>query len=255
MKFTILGYSQIRLIEYGLDTIDAVLLRYFVDFKDSGSMIKEKIDSETYYWLKYDGVLRELPILNLKRDTVYRRLKKMSKNNILKHKTIKRNGIYSYFDIGENYIKLISDFNPTAGSSNPRGCELKSDPLTDSEPVQKINLQEDNLIKDISNKYTLIISYLNNKAGTSYKQSTKKTQQLIKSKFKEGFTTEDFYKVIDNKVSEWVNTDMEKYIRPETLFGPKFEGYLNQKGKGGSTIEAGERDSKKLQQEGVGFSV
>lgn len=38
---------------------------------------------------------------------------------------------------------------------------------------------------------------------------------------------EDFKKVIDWKVSEWTGTDMEKYLRPETLFGTKFEGYLN----------------------------
>jgi hypothetical protein len=35
--------------------------------------------------------------------------------------------------------------------------------------------------------------------------------------------------VIDNKVSEWKNTEMAKFIRPETLFGTKFESYLNQK--------------------------
>ena len=47
----------------------------------------------------------------------------------------------------------------------------------------------------------------------------------------EGFTKEDFIKVIDNKVNEWLGTDMERYLRPETLFGIKFEGYLNQKKK------------------------
>lgn len=34
--------------------------------------------------------------------------------------------------------------------------------------------------------------------------------------------------MIDNKVAEWKGTDMEKFLRPETLFGNKFEGYLNQ---------------------------
>ncbi|MGL5085587.1 MAG: conserved phage C-terminal domain-containing protein, partial [Clostridium sp.] len=58
---------------------------------------------------------------------------------------------------------------------------------------------------------------------------TIKTQGLIKARIAEGFTEEEFIKVIDNKVSEWVGTEYEKYLRPETLFGTKFESYLNQK--------------------------
>ena len=54
---------------------------------------------------------------------------------------------------------------------------------------------------------------------------------MINARIKEGFTKEDFIKVIDNKVGEWLGTDMERFLRPETLFGTKFEGYLNQKQK------------------------
>lgn len=76
-----------------------------------------------------------------------------------------------------------------------------------------------------------IIDYLNLKANTNYKYTTSKTQTLIKARCNEGFIIDDFKRVIDNKVSEWKNTDMEKYLRPETLFGTKFESYLNQKEK------------------------
>ena len=64
--------------------------------------------------------------------------------------------------------------------------------------------------------------------GSSYRHSTKKTKDLIKARFNEGFTLEDFKIVIDKKCVEWMNTDMQKYLRPETLFGTKFESYLNQ---------------------------
>ena len=77
--------------------------------------------------------------------------------------------------------------------------------------------------------YSSIIDYLNLKANTKYRSSSNKTKSLIKARINEGYSEEDFKKVIDNKVSEWLNTDMEKYLRPETLFGPKFESYLNQK--------------------------
>ena len=44
----------------------------------------------------------------------------------------------------------------------------------------------------------------------------------------DGFTVDDFQTVITKKAKEWQGTDMAQYLRPETLFGTKFEGYLNQ---------------------------
>ncbi|MCZ0717852.1 conserved phage C-terminal domain-containing protein [Aerococcus kribbianus] len=78
--------------------------------------------------------------------------------------------------------------------------------------------------------YKKIIDYLNEKANASYRSTTKKTQTLIKARFAEGFTEKDFYKVIDIKTQAWLNNSkMNKYLRPETLFGTKFEGYLNER--------------------------
>lgn len=75
-----------------------------------------------------------------------------------------------------------------------------------------------------------IIDYLNQKAGTKYKTSSKKTQVLIKARMHDGFKLDDFKKVIDNKINDWLGDKvMGKYLRPETLFSNKFEGYLNQK--------------------------
>lgn len=77
--------------------------------------------------------------------------------------------------------------------------------------------------------YKEIVDYLNLKTSKSYKHSTSKTKSLIKARWNEGFRVDDFKKVIDNKCFEWIgNPDMAKYLRPETLFGNKFEGYLNE---------------------------
>lgn len=73
-----------------------------------------------------------------------------------------------------------------------------------------------------------IITCLNETAGTHYKPSTPKTRSLITARIREGFGLDDFKAVIAKKCAEWRGTDMEKYLRPETLFGTKFEGYLNQ---------------------------
>lgn len=83
--------------------------------------------------------------------------------------------------------------------------------------------------------YNTVVSYLNEKAGTKYRASSAKTKTLIHARLAEGFTVEDFKTVIDNKCADWLGTDYAKFLRPETLFSPKFEGYLNQKtGKAGN---------------------
>lgn len=80
--------------------------------------------------------------------------------------------------------------------------------------------------------YTEIIDYLNQKTGKNFKSTSKATQKHIKARFSDGFTLEDFKWVIDIKCEEWLkDSKMSTYLRPETLFGTKFEGYLNAKQK------------------------
>ena len=79
-----------------------------------------------------------------------------------------------------------------------------------------------------NNIYTPVVTYLNEKAGTKYRASSAKTRKVIHARVSEGFTLEDFIAVIDKKTAEWMGTEWEKFLRPETLFGPKFESYLNQ---------------------------
>lgn len=76
--------------------------------------------------------------------------------------------------------------------------------------------------------YEEIIDYLNLKIDAHYKSTTQKTKDSIKARFNEGFTLDDFKKVIDKMTMEWKdNNKMKVYLRPETLFGTKFESYLN----------------------------
>lgn len=103
----------------------------------------------------------------------------------------------------------------------------------DFRPFNFRALENDTTINNNTNNNNIyiIVEYLNEKAGTHYKASTAKTKSLINARLKEGFTVDDFKTVIDKKVKEWLkDVKMAKYIRPETLFGTKFEGYLNEKG-------------------------
>lgn len=79
-----------------------------------------------------------------------------------------------------------------------------------------------------NNIYSRVITRLNELTNKKYKSTTKKTIACINARLNENFTEYDFYQVIEIKSKEWLGTKMEIYLRPETLFGTKFEGYLNQ---------------------------
>lgn len=90
--------------------------------------------------------------------------------------------------------------------------------------------------------YERIVGRLNEKAGTQYRHTTKKTRGLIRARFAEGFTERDFSDVIDSMCDRWrADPEMNRYLRPETLFGTKFEGYL-QSSKQSPTNAARPRD-------------
>lgn len=77
--------------------------------------------------------------------------------------------------------------------------------------------------------YKVIVDYLNEKTGKSFRASSKKTKDLINARVNEGYKLEDFKKVIDNKTTQWLDSEkMKGFLRPETLFSNKFEGYLNE---------------------------
>jgi len=74
-----------------------------------------------------------------------------------------------------------------------------------------------------------VISYLNEKAGTTYESGSQKNVELIAARYKEGHGLDDFKTVIDKKCKQWIGTEQQKYIRPLTLFSKtKFENYLNE---------------------------
>lgn len=123
-----------------------------------------------------------------------------------------------------------------------QGCEdqekTTEKPQEDQEKTvkkpQEDTNKNDNNEKNEKNNILVaeIISYLNEKTGKNFKSGVTKNRDLIKTRLKEGYSVEDFKKVIDIKVAEWLNDEsMSKFLRPETLFSNKFEGYLNQKPK------------------------
>jgi uncharacterized phage protein (TIGR02220 family) len=83
---------------------------------------------------------------------------------------------------------------------------------------------------EIENEIVIVIEYLNKVSGKKFSEKSKPTIKHIKARLAEKFTIEQFKHVIDIKCDEWMkDIKMSKYVRPETLFGTKFESYLNEK--------------------------
>lgn len=130
----------------------------------------------------------------------------------------------------ENEIKTKENQKENKTKSNKNQNENKNKTHQDVNVIVNVNDNVDVNVKKISlEEIKGIIEYLNIRTNSHYKYSTDKTQSLIKARIKDGFSLEDFKTVIDKKCDEWLGTDFEKFLRPETLFSNKFDGYLNQK--------------------------
>lgn len=77
--------------------------------------------------------------------------------------------------------------------------------------------------------YIETVGLLNALSGSSFRPENKQTQRLLHARLREGYTKEDLETVIRHKCEEWKRDEkLRKYLRPETLFGSKFEGYLSE---------------------------
>ena len=144
------------------------------------------------------------------------------------HNTL-RNDRYTPTIYQEEKKALDSGLLSNVSGWLPDGCQVVAS-LEPQHNLTKHNITEQrkDIMSDKSDDVKTVIDYLNQKNGTSYRASSKKNKSLINARFSEGYSVDDFKKVIDIKTDEWSETDMAKFIRPETLFGNKFDGYLNQ---------------------------
>jgi len=100
------------------------------------------------------------------------------------------------------------------------------------EVIRNVNkVQEKNPIENNKEIIKNIIEFLNNKTNKNFTTKSSKTISCINSRLKEGFIENDFIKVIEIKTEKWLGTSMEEYLRPITLFGNKFDSYLNETNK------------------------
>lgn len=119
-------------------------------------------------------------------------------------------------------VQLLSNSCPTCPSKSKRKSKSKI------QSKNNISSAEDEKKKEQNEIGKKVIEYLNERSGKSYRP-VESNLKMIRGRLNEGYTYEDFCKVIDNKCTDWLLTDYEKYIQPATLFAPShFDNYLNQ---------------------------
>ena len=109
------------------------------------------------------------------------------------------------------------------------GNEIIAEPQNEV-TTAKVKVPRQPKVKPITNDDLIvkIIDFLNECTGKSYKATSKVATININARLKEGYTKDDFIKVISVKATKWLNTKFEDYLTPNTLFGNKFESYLNE---------------------------
>lgn len=201
------------------------------------AVILGELASEMEYW-QQRGELKDgyfySTIENVKDSTTLSDKRQRSALNALKEAGIidvKLAGLPAkrYIRINENQLAqiLLNNSCENSAASSAEKEELEA-------PKQQRNNNNSKRNKNNNNQdiYIAVIEYLNSKAGTHYRAGSKATQQHINARLAEGFTVDDFKRVVDNMCIEWTNTEWEQYLRPSTLFGTKFENYLNRKPQG-----------------------
>jgi uncharacterized phage protein (TIGR02220 family) len=174
--------------------------------------------------IKIDDIANDL---NRCRKTVQRHLKRLEKHGYI---NLKRTG-YGYI-ITVNKSKKFKH-----QSIKPNKTRVDNYDQSQRRERTKLSIRSDRTVhsnydtKDtnINNNIVEIIKYLNSKTGKKFSTSTVDTRKSITARIGEGFSVDDFYTVIDNKVADWLkDPEWSMYLRPKTLFGGKFESYLNQ---------------------------
>jgi len=235
LKNTISGFNQSKLIEYGLDLKDAMLLRYFVDFRDTESMTMVIVDGKPYYWLNYKHMKEDIPLIGINsNDALRNRFKKLEKCKVLGHYHKLQGGSYSYYCLGKNYPNLIKnnvddrDFNNyDTADKKTEGCELKSAPLPIeiSTPTDR-NRQQNNLstkdkkyiysAKDIEQLWNLYP----NKKGRAI--AIKKIPQILKK-----VPLEELIRCIKRYAKDIQGKEKQFILNGSTFFHSRYEDYLD----------------------------
>ena len=132
----------------------------------------------------------------------------------------------AYLDRAPNLLPLIDSGFLLADASARKHKQAHATSETETEAETEAYILSGK--PDIASQCQEVIDYLNKRAGTSFRGSSKASRKFVQGRLREGHSVDQMKQVVDLKAGEWLGTEMQRYLRPETLFNPtKFESYLN----------------------------
>lgn len=238
-------------VQYGIEI--AIIFSYFTYFIDK-YCCNDGFDVEKGVFMPVRRIVEYLPFFKERR--VYNYLKDMEDLKLFKRV---RNGDnpwdqtywYTYGEVGwsmlENYypkqfqkIANASVENDKCTNAKKDKCTIekkgnctiaKKDKCTSANFDNSIYINNKKNYKERINNnkdlYENVIQHFNSKCNKSYKLDSDVFIAYIDALLEKGFSEQDMISVIDQKCKEWTNTKYAQYLRPSTLFGDKFEIYLN----------------------------
>lgn len=235
-------------VQYGIEI--AIIFSFFTYFIDKYSC-DDGFDVEKGVFMPARRIVDYLPFFKERR--VYNYLRQMEDSKLFKRVQYgdnpwDRTYWYTYDDVGwsllERYypkqfqkIANANVKNDKCTSAKKGNCTIaKSDKCTSANSDNSIYINNKKNYIDRSNNnkeeknrkiYSNIIQHFNLKCDKSYKLNSDVFIDYIDALLAKGFSERDMIVVIDQKCKDWMNTRYAKYLRPSTLFGDKFEIYLN----------------------------
>lgn len=204
---------------------DAVIKGQIVHIDTGQFIMSQRKMAETFGWsinkfIRFRKLLEQLNMVTFDGDTYGDSIGTLV--TIVNYKAFQ---VKEEVDGDTNEDSRVDTRENTCGDTN--GDNIKKDKKDKKD--KNNNMSATSRDKSPAYPYGEIIDYLNLKAGTRYRATSEDTRKHIRQRFREGRTVDDFKAVIDKKCEEWKGTEWEKFLRPATLFGSKFESYLNQR--------------------------
>ena len=161
MKYTI-TINQKQAVELGLTNINQIFILDLLSTASTWAKT-EIIDEDVYYWVARQVISSELPVLDLKPDTVYRHLRALAENGFIEHiKKGKKDCIRltekgkSYYVGNKSEKEANSEINPKKlGNKSEKNSEINPTyPNTNINPTTKDHKppKSPNAVKDLFNE-------------------------------------------------------------------------------------------------------
>ena len=199
---------------YSTDSVKVLLDRFETKY-DMIKFSKETNEVAIKNYLRHSIIKGGAPV----RDCIVKELKKVKNKDLIEFVFSSVKGFETLNPTVKSIIEEYEEQNGVIYFHNEKENEKENENDNENEVTYHVTLTLRSVVK-----------YLNQKTNSNYRDTTPKTKKLVEARMKEGFTEEDFKTVIDKKCSDWLgDPKMEQYLRPATLFGTKFESYLNAK--------------------------